>query len=510
MTVTTQPNIGSHASDGFSQGPQFNANNGKIWPYSKNAPVGRGSFNSPIRVYDIKPSAASYTNIAAAQTVGSAGYVQLVTTTGEGVTVTTFANQFALQTDCPRTFQIIGVAGTTSVNFTFYGVDEGNNPVVEQIAGPTGATVVRTKKPMAYLLRVYADGNTTQNISIGYDDAFGLPYVAVDRNYITPYWGGYQDDVFPVVVQGTATMDGASPPTVGVPSANVNAASLAFVSYNTGLTACGNISAPSSGIIPGAQFVINGNANGDVSTVNYNLFRQDGYCGTATLAAGTVTVSNDNVTATSLIFLSYNTMTNPGFLEIGAQSAGSFTITSSDNTDTSTVNYYIVEPSLYAGTATLVNGVATVLSPNVLNTAFGDSRILVSRNVAAGATQGYLSAPVASITNATSFVIRSLDATAAVETDDQSTVNWMILNPTSQGVFTLPDDTDPATISTGAVRGTYRPSSPADGNKRLTISMYVRATDAVANFVGLASNDTSLLSTEENLYGVTNYTDDNH
>ena len=71
--------------------------------------------------------------------------------------------------------------------------------------------------------------------------------------------------------------------------------------------------------------------------------------GTATLSSGTVTVSNTAVTANSRIFLtaqSLGTVTAPKDLAVTARTAGtSFTITSSDATDTSVVAYEIFEPA---------------------------------------------------------------------------------------------------------------------------------------------------------------------
>lgn len=69
--------------------------------------------------------------------------------------------------------------------------------------------------------------------------------------------------------------------------------------------------------------------------------------GTATLTAGSVVVSNTRVTATSRIFLtSQLDGGTPGWLRVSARTTGtSFTITSSSNTDTSTVAYLIAEPS---------------------------------------------------------------------------------------------------------------------------------------------------------------------
>lgn len=69
--------------------------------------------------------------------------------------------------------------------------------------------------------------------------------------------------------------------------------------------------------------------------------------GTATLAAGTVTVANTKVKANSRIFLmSQSDGGTPGWLRVSARVADtSFTILSSSNTDTSVVAYLILEPN---------------------------------------------------------------------------------------------------------------------------------------------------------------------
>jgi len=71
----------------------------------------------------------------------------------------------------------------------------------------------------------------------------------------------------------------------------------------------------------------------------------NGKIGTAVLAAGTVTVANTSVTANSRIFLTSNVDGGtPGWLRVSAKTVGtSFVITSSSNTDTSTVAWMIVE-----------------------------------------------------------------------------------------------------------------------------------------------------------------------
>lgn len=69
--------------------------------------------------------------------------------------------------------------------------------------------------------------------------------------------------------------------------------------------------------------------------------------GTATLVAGTVTVSNTSVTTNSRIFLSIQAAGGAvGVPYVAARTAGtSFTITSTSNSDTSVVGYEIFEPA---------------------------------------------------------------------------------------------------------------------------------------------------------------------
>ena len=64
--------------------------------------------------------------------------------------------------------------------------------------------------------------------------------------------------------------------------------------------------------------------------------------GNATLAAGTVTIANTSVTATSRILLTYTSAGGTqGFLRVTKNAGVGFTITSSSNTDVSTVDWVI-------------------------------------------------------------------------------------------------------------------------------------------------------------------------
>ena len=70
-----------------------------------------------------------------------------------------------------------------------------------------------------------------------------------------------------------------------------------------------------------------------------------GSMGQATLVAGTVTVSNTSVTTASRIFLSVHSIGGTaGVITLGTVTAGaSFVINSSSSSDTSTINWLIIE-----------------------------------------------------------------------------------------------------------------------------------------------------------------------
>jgi len=94
------------------------------------------------------------------------------------------------------------------------------------------------------------------------------------------------------------------------------------------------------------------NSNGDVElqVVGGGLAVKEGSNarqGVAVLVGGTKVVNNTVVTANSRIFLtSQADGGTPGFLRVSARTPGtSFTITSSNGADTSTVAYEIFEPS---------------------------------------------------------------------------------------------------------------------------------------------------------------------
>lgn len=75
------------------------------------------------------------------------------------------------------------------------------------------------------------------------------------------------------------------------------------------------------------------------------------------------------------------------------------------------------------GTAALVNGTVTVANTSVT----ANTRIFLTRAVEAGTTVGILG--VGAVVAATSFVIESVDLAGALSADDDSTVNWLLIEP---------------------------------------------------------------------------------
>jgi len=135
---------------------------------------------------------------------------------------------------------------------------------------------------------------------------------------------------------------------------------MAFVPYSGNFNVTGNLTV-SGTVTSGAitttgvtSIVAGGNLRSnfgslDIATAGQGLQVAEGANakqGTAVLVAGTSTVADTSVTASSRIFLTSNLDGGtPGFVRVSARVAGtSFTITSSSGTDTSTIAYEIFEP----------------------------------------------------------------------------------------------------------------------------------------------------------------------
>lgn len=134
-------------------------------------------------------------------------------------------------------------------------------------------------------------------------------------------------------------------PSAATNSIKVDVGSTATVVNNTVVTTT-SLAAGTTGVLNNVSFLSTGTV--DISVAGHGLQVAEGTNakqGTATLTAGTVTVSNASVTATSRIFLTTQTPGGTvGSPYVSARTAGtSFTITSTSATDTSTVAYEIFE-----------------------------------------------------------------------------------------------------------------------------------------------------------------------
>jgi hypothetical protein len=202
MSVST-PSQGTHFSDGVRTGPfigsSFIAGANVLTPsVMVSSPIDKlppGVFNTPMGLLDEIPAPVSTASIAALQLPVAAGYLNLVATSGIGITVLTYNSvPNVLQLDCPRNVVIQGSGGTTSQTFFVYGWDQYGMPVVEQLTGPAGALQAVGKKTFLYIRAVYVNAGTVANVSIGVGNVFGLPYLITDSNYLfTPMWNGEVD-----------------------------------------------------------------------------------------------------------------------------------------------------------------------------------------------------------------------------------------------------------------------------------------------------------------------------
>lgn len=281
-------------------------------------------------------------------------------------------------------------------------------------------------------------------------------------------------------------------------------------------------------IVPGVSFTVRSNAPTETSTVKWVIIPPNWVSGTSatlgtapdgiTPVAGSVTVSVPTITANSKILLTHNTLNGtPGVLSVPAvginTTNNTFTITSNNTLDTSTVNWTIVQENVLGGTAstqgtaTLVAGTRTV-STTAIET---DSVVLITVNTLLGTIGTYIASTISS---GTSFTLTSQNAA------DVSTVNWAIFPAnyiskqltSPSGAFVPADQTFAPTATTGDVRGLYAPSTPSNGSNTLRFTAYVEGADAwfnqVANsqFLDIQNNQplvgaTVLPLTPADLYG---------
>lgn len=462
---------------------------------------GRGMLLASTSCYNIIPrgpsAAGNVVGYNAAGTVPAAGnltlsadaYVTTANPNGDGTSY--------LQLDWPRALSVtIGTATLTSaVTLTVFGQDFYGAFMQESITIPNGSAVgtYNMKKAFYQIFRVYSNSSAqTATIQIQTTDTFGLPYrITSPGNIMAISWGNGNDmgiastELAPAGASA-GTSDAMTAGVVTIATTAISSSSQIQYAENTNAGAIGKYSV--TDYTANTSFEITSNNNAETSTVNWALVPSNWASGTATLVDGTVFVSAPSVTSNSNIMLSRNVKGGTeGFL--AAPSAAivpgiGFTINSYSaiNTvqaaDTSTVNWAIVSPGSPlsgSGKATLVAGTITVPFSLVAG-----STVLVSYDTPGTAIGTYLQVPAA--VTGTSFTITSQNNT------ETSIVNWQVFAPnaalTTQlaplGTFTPADQSTPSN-TTGDVRGTYKPSTPANGTNLLDFIYYVYGFDNYIN-----------------------------
>ena len=166
------------------------------------------------------------------------------------------------------------------------------------------------------------------NYMVGVFDSSSLLNGFIDPN--NSLFAVYNTDLPNFMLRGVDTVTG--------PDGTMNDMGPSVFTSGT-VTADGNITTVDGNL------VITATATAGKGKLNVPATGANAIVGTSTaLVAGTLAISTTAVTASSKIFLTYASAAGTqGFLRISAIVAGtSFTITSSSNTDTSTVNWFIV------------------------------------------------------------------------------------------------------------------------------------------------------------------------
>jgi hypothetical protein len=537
---------------------------------------GEGLLLSASNTYNIIPRGPSSAgNVSAANAYAAPGSVTL---SGDGYIASKLVagnGSNYLQLDWPRALSVtVATANmTAATNVTIYCRDYYGQNFQEVVTVNTVGTY-QMKKAAYMFLGAYVNGTTGAGgtLSIQTTDVFGLPYRVDSAGDISNISWANQSDMTTtspiagsvIADMGVATISSGGTVTVNSPyvypnsiieltySSDAGPAALPLVAstiteqtsfvitgdenqsvfwtvinnpYSTGtatlvagtvtvytsaIRADSNIlltaaSAPEAGapaatdytygtIVPGVSFTITATSGAATESVNWYIVNPSVLQGKATLTAGTVTIQSPAIKSTDLIMTTRRTSGGTiGFLStvitpaVTGGATGSFVINSTSITDTSTVTWVIVSGNVSnAGSATLVSAgppsAVTVANAGVN----ARSIVLLSRKTIAG-TPGTIYA--GAITAGTNFVINAKAAS------DNSVVNYLVVpasfdNPNRVvplGTFT-PADTSTPSNTTGDVRGTYKPSTAANGTNILHFSAFIHGFDNFENQQALSGS----------------------
>lgn len=296
---------------------------GKVWvDQVNNASYTLTSFSTSGNVTSANWVTTGGGSGAVATLTGDSG---TATPSGGNIKIAGTANQ--ISTIASGSTVTLSLAGPyTPATYTAHGVllGEGTSSIVATAAGTTGQVLI---------------GST------GADPAFGALGVNSGLTAHGVLLGEGNSAIAATAVGATGQTlmgsTGADPGWTGSPSFSGS------VTAGTGVTATtGDVTATAGNLVATAG---NLNLNGAASKINLNVgTAASASAGTATLTTGTVTVATTAVTASSLIFVSYNNCTSALAASLsapsGSISAGvHFVINSQDATDsTSTVNWWLI------------------------------------------------------------------------------------------------------------------------------------------------------------------------
>jgi hypothetical protein len=434
---------------------------------------GIGMLDAPVNAYNIIPRGPSTAgNVVVAIRPTAAGNLTLAQ--DSYITTTVIAGESSLQStvtylqlDWPRALSITVAGGnfTSSGTLTVFGADYYGVKMQEAITFQNAGTY-QLKKAFYQVTSAYYNGADSggATLSIQTTDVFGLPYkVKSSGDIVAINWGNTSDLSLGFnhnPVMGTVTLSGGATTSVGCSA--VTELSNIQLTYNeiTGTGTPGILSVPDSARALFGGFVINSTGTTDDSTVDWMVTNPNGQytasgAASGPMAGGTVTIYTSQVQANSIIHLTLNTFgTAHGAWRVSTIVPGvSFTVTSTEVTETSTVNWAIMSSKWASGTSANLGSTGTIFVPTTQVQA--NSKILLTYNDISG-TPGVLSVPDADINtdpydpieNPTGpgFVIRSSSAL------DTSTVNWTIAQFTpalTQGTATLVAGT--VTVATTSV-----------------------------------------------------------
>lgn len=477
--------LGTFFEDGVRMGPLYSGEipNGigpnSLLPFNPTESLSYSSYSaygpsillSAQNTWNVTPAPTGNANIVA--TTGAIADINHLVLTGDNVATKLISQSNSptyTQFDWPRVPTVTISANNlnaplrvTVFGFDWYDIPMQHTYVVQNIGTyPTNAngSLNLPSKAFYSVSQVSISGALTNgaSISIGASDIFGLPFLVNNSGDITSIGWGNGSDLednsasLSSPVTGIATLAAG---TVVVPCNAVVAGSNIQVTRNTPAGGLGNLSVPSANIVPNVGFTINSSDNTETSTIDWVVINPLGQYSasgiSSAMVAGIVTIETSQVQSSSDIQLTLHTFgTAHGQWRVSAIVPGvSFTVTSTNNTETSTVSWVIMPQTLSQGTSNAIgSGVTPVAGQIFVNapSVRSSSNILLTYATNPGGNGGVLSAPLAMIQPGIGFTIVSSNVA------DTARVNWAITNllpSLTQGTSTLVAGT--VTVNTSSV-----------------------------------------------------------